>query len=96
MVKTAQDGIKCDSVVKEQQETIVQATKFQAAADSTIKAKDDVIAFQKERESKKDTLLTNQKALTGIAKKEKKKWVKIAITAIGVAVLEFVLFVAKD
>lgn len=88
VIKTAEDGIKCDSTVQAQEKVIEQGERFQAAADSTMKSKDDVIASQVIVMQKQDSLTTNQKVQIKSEKKTIKKLFLGFCAALVVAIAE--------
>lgn len=90
VIKTAEDGIKCDSLTTAQAAIIDRGERFQASADSTMKKQKQIINIQAQEKSDLDSLNTNQKAQTKAALKGKGKWIKISVVAVLVAIAEFI------
>lgn len=93
MVKMAQEAAVCDSTSHYQENEIRKGLKAQVSGDSLLNVRTEELKASQKEAAINIHLYDVQGSLTTVAKKEKGKWVKIAIAAIVVVVVETTLVI---
>jgi hypothetical protein len=89
MVKLAQQAVACDSLVRYQEFEINKGLREQQSAEELLRIRTDELRASQAEVSSTQGLYQTQVGLTKEAKKQKRKWVIIAIGGIVLAAANF-------
>jgi len=95
MVKMAQEAAVCDSTVRYQENEINKGLKAQVSGDSLLDVRTKELQASQKEAALNIHLYDVETGLTQEAKKQKWKWVKIAIVAIVVVTVETIMLIAS-